>query len=225
MGYCYTLLLLLKRRKVKSHQKREIMKKTLIVLVITILTTGLLFATPSWIGVQGTGSVKQETGTEDHTIIPIGLNIVGTISLSEAPIGIGFQGGFAKTAIHTRDGSELEVEDYPLTWNVGATGKFRLAMTDLLVLELGAGLMYERYARTGDILGTDYVINLNTLSALLASDLLIHLSDSFALVGGIDVAFPLIEEGTYSIGGSSYTVDYDVKGYTFTGKFGIALGF
>ncbi len=225
MGYCYTLLLLLKRRKVKSHQKREIMKKTLIVLVITILTTGLLFATPSWIGVQGTGSVKQETGTEDHTIIPIGLNIVGTIYLSDAPIGIGFQGGFAKTALHNRDGSELEVKDYPLTWNLGATGKFKLDMTDLLALELGLGLIYERYARIGNIIGTDYVINFDTLSAFIASDLLIHLSDSFAIVGGINVAFPLTEVGKYTIGDSSFTVDYDVKGYTLTGKLGIAIGF
>lgn len=201
------------------------MKKMCIVLAITLLSTGLLFAAPSWIGVQGTGSVKQETGTEDHTIIPIGLNIAGTISIGDAPIGIGFQAGFAKTALHTRDGSEVEAEDYPLTWNVGATGKFRLSMTDLLSLELGAGLMYERYARTGSILGTDYIINLDTLSAILASDLLIHLSDSLAIVGGIDFAFPLTEQGEYSLGGSSFTVDYDVQGYTITGKLGIALGF
>ncbi len=201
------------------------MKKLLIALAITMLTTGLLFATPSWIGVQGTGSVKQESGTEDHTIIPIGLNIAGTIYLSDGPIGIGLQGGFAKTALHKRDGSEMEVKDYPLTWNVGVTGKFRLDMTDLLALELGAGLMYERYARTGDILGTDYVINFNTLSALLASDLLIHLSDSLAFVGGINLALPLTEEGKYTFGGSSITVDYDANGYTLTGKLGVALYF
>ena len=201
------------------------MKKMFIVVAITLLSTGLLFAAPSWIGVQGTASVKQETGTEDHTIIPIGLNIAGTIGIGDAPVGIGFQAGFSKTAIHQRDGEELEVEDYPLTMNVGATGKFMLPLSDLLSLELGAGLMYERYARTGSILGTDYVINFNTLSAILASDLLIHLSDSLAIVGGVDVAFPLTEQGEYTLGGSSTTVDYDVEGYTITGKLGVALSF
>ncbi|SMP66095.1 hypothetical protein SAMN06298221_1232 [Sphaerochaeta associata] len=201
------------------------MKKMLLVLAITLLTTGLLFAAPSWLGVQGTASVKQETGTEDHTIIPIGLNIAGTIGIGDAPVGIGFQAGFAKTAIHQRDGEELEVEDYPLTWNVGAAAKFRLSMTDMLALELGAGMMYERYARTGSILGTDYVINFNTLSAIIVSDLLIHVSDSFAVVGGVDLAFPLTEQGTYTLGGSSTTVNYDVEGYTITGKIGVAFGF
>ena len=202
------------------------MKKTCIVLAITLLTMGLLFASPSWVGVQGIASVKQETGTEEHTIIPIGLNIAGTIYLGEElPVGIGFQGGFTKTALHKRDGAEMEAKDYPLTWNIGATGKFRLNMSDLLALELGAGLMYERYARTGDILGSDYVINFDTLSALVVSDLVINLSDTLAIVGGVDLAFPLTAKGKYSIGSISNTVDYDVKGYTLTGKLGIALGF
>lgn len=201
------------------------MKKTCIVLAITLLTMGLLFASPSWVGVQGTASVKQETGTEEHIIVPIGLNIAGTIYLGEAPVGIGFQGGFTKTALHKRDGSEMEVKDYPLTWNIGATGKFRLNMTELIALELGGGLMYERYARTGKVLGQEYVINFDTLSALIASDLVIHLSDSLAFVGGIDLAFPLTAKGEYTALGTTYTVDYDVKGYTLTGKLGIALGF
>jgi hypothetical protein len=54
---------------------------------------------------------------------------------------------------------------------------------------------------------------------------LIHLSDSFAVVGGVDLAFPLTEQGTYTLGGSSTTVDYDVEGYTITGKIGVAFGF
>ncbi|MGM0433001.1 MAG: hypothetical protein ACQEQU_09835, partial [Spirochaetota bacterium] len=163
------------------------MKKIFIVLALALLTTGLLFAAPSWIGVQGTGSFKQEeSGSEDHTIIPVGLNIAGTKYLGDAPIGIGFQAGFAKTALHKRDGEELEVKDYPLTWNIGTAGKFRLEMTELLALELGAGLMYERYSRTGEALGTDYVINFDTLSAVLASDAVIHLSDSLAMVGGVN---------------------------------------
>lgn len=199
------------------------MKKLIIVLAITLLTSGLLFAASSWVGVQGTTSVKKESGTEDHTIIPIGLNITGTLGIGDVPAGIGFQVGLAKTAIHKRDGEELEVEEYPLTWNVAVDGKFRLDMTDLLALELGAGLMYERYARTGEILGTDYVINFNTLSAILVSDLLIHLTDSLAIVGGVDVAFPLTEQGEYILGGNSTTVDYDVKGYTVAGKLGVAI--
>ena len=202
------------------------MKKTCIVLAITLLTMGLLFASPSWVGVQGIASVKQETGTEEHTIIPIGMNIAGTIYLGEElPVGIGFQGGFTKTALHKRDGSEMEVEDYPLTWNIGATGKFRLNMSDLLALELGGGLMYEHYARIGKVLGTDYEITFDTLSAIIASDLIIQLSDSLAIVGGVDVAFPLTATGKYTAFGTTYTVDYEVKGYAFTGKIGMALGF
>jgi hypothetical protein len=202
------------------------MKKIWIVFAITLLATGFLFASPSWIGMQGTASVKQETGTdEEHTIVPIGLNIAGTAYLGEAPVGIGFQGGFTKTALHKRDGSEVEAKEYPLTWNIGATGKFRLNMSDLLALELGGGLMYEHYARIGKVLGTDYEITFDTLSAIIASDLIIQLSDSLAIVGGVDVAFPLTATGKYTAFGTTYTVDYEVKGYAFTGKIGMALGF
>jgi hypothetical protein len=204
MGYWFYASPPALKRDSRIHpgKTRELMKRIFIVLAIALLTTGLLFASPSWIGVQGTGSFKQgESGSEDHTIIPVGLNIAGTMYLGEAPIGIGFQAGFAKTAIHKRDGEELEVKDYPLTWNIGAAGKFRLGMSDLLALELGAGLMNERYARTGEVLGSDYVINFDTLSAVLASDVVVHLSDSLAMVGGVNAAFPL------------------------TGKIGFALGF
>jgi hypothetical protein len=45
------------------------------------------------------------------------------------------------------------------------------------------------------------------------------------MVGGVNAAFPLTEQGEYSSGGTSYTVDYDVSGYTLTGKIGFALGF
>ena len=209
------------------------MKKSLFLITSILLATGLLFASPSWIGVQGTGSYTQETTTftflglqteQEHTASLGGLNIAGTIYPGESPVGIGFQFGSSKTFAATRGSSELDVEDYPLTWNGGVMAKFRAGMTEMIALEVGAGLMYERTITTYDFSGTEAQATLNTLSLASSVDVILHLSDSLALVGGVGASFPLNSQATYTVSGISYDQEFDVKGYTFNGKVGVAFG-
>ncbi len=207
------------------------MKKSLILFTVILLVTGFLFASPSWIGVQGVGAYQQNTTTiggseQKNTATLGGLNIAGTIYAGESPLGIGFQFGAAKTLNAQRDSTDLNVEDYPLTWNGGVMAKYRLGMSEMLALEFGAGLMYERIINTYDFGSYEAETNLNTLSMLTAADVVVHLSDSLALVGGIGVSFPLTTKGTYEDNiGTSLEDEFDVKGYTFNGKVGVGLSF
>lgn len=206
------------------------MKKTLILCTVILLTAGFLFASPSWIGVQGIGSYYQSTTDIDssdqkNSTNLAGLNIAGTIYPGESPVGIGFQVGAAKTIKDTRGSVEFDVEDYPLIWNGGVMAKFRASLTEMFALELGAGAMYERRIQTFTILTVDTKTTINTLSLLTAADLVIHLSDSLAFVGGIGVSFPLSAQGKYTVAGTTYEKDVDVKGFTISGKVGVGFGF
>lgn len=207
------------------------MKKSLFLITSILLATGLLFASPSWIGVQGVGAYQQNTTTigvveQENTATLGGMNIAGTLYPGESPFGVGFQFGAAKTINAKRGSTDLNVDDYPLTWNGGVMAKFKIGMSEMLALELGAGLMYERIINTYDILGYEAETNLNTLSVLTAADLVVHLSDSLALIGGVGVTIPLTTKGTYKdIIGTSIEDEYDVKGYTFSGKVGVGLSF
>ncbi len=207
------------------------MKKTLILCTIILLVTGFLFASPSWIGVQGVGSYQQNTttftsGDQESTTTLGGVNIAGTLYPGEAPLGIGFQFGASKTTEATRGTSDLDVSDYPLTWNGGVMAKVKVGMSEMLALELGAGLMYERTITTYDFGLYEANTTLNTLSVLTAADLVAHLSDSLAIVGGVGVSFPLTTKGIYEDNvGTSIEDDFDVKGYTVSGKVGVGLSF
>lgn len=207
------------------------MKKPLILLATLLLVSGFLFASPSWMGVQALSSYQKNTTTvlgveQENTTTLAGLNFAGTIYPGESPVGIGFQAGASKIFKATNDSTVLEWEDYPLTWNIGAMAKFRLGMTEMLALELGAGLMYERTVTTYSYGLYNSETTLNTLSVLTAADLIIHLSDSLSLVGGFGVSFPMATNGTYEDNMNiSVEDEYDVKGYTFSGKIGVGFGF
>ena len=207
------------------------MKKTFILVTIILLVSGFLFAAPSWLGVQGIGSYQQNTTTvnnveQENTATLGGINITGTLYPGESPLGIGFQFGAAKTLKSTRDGSDLTVDDYPLTWNGGVMAKFKVGMSEMLALELGAGVMYERIINTYDFGLYESTATLNTLRVMTAADLVVHLSDSLAFIGGIGVSIPLTTKGTYKDNiGISIDDEFDVTGYTVSGKVGVGLSF
>ncbi len=202
----------------------------MILCTIILLSAGFLFASPSWIGVQGTGSYQQDTtdiGSADqkNTVTLGGLHIAGTIYPGKSPLGIGFQLGASKTMKVTRGSIEIDIDDYPLTWNGVARATYRADMTKMLALELGAGLMYSRMTRTYDFGGNDAEATLNTLSVSTSADMIIHLSDGLSLVAGVGASFPLSAQGEYKLLGISYDTDFEVKGYTFNGQVGVAFGF
>lgn len=209
------------------------MKKTCIVIAITILASGILFASQSWIGLQGTGSYKQETTTytflsitaeEEHTAMLAGLNVAGTIYPGKAPIGVGFQVGFAKTINATRGGNNQDVADLPLTWNGGVTGKFGLAISEMLSLEIGAGLGFQSVTQIFDIGGSnDVEATLNTLNAIAVADVVLHLTETIAVVGKMGASLPLSTQATFTLGSTSYDHEFDVAGFAINGQIGIAL--
>lgn len=206
------------------------MKKSLIVIMIVLLVTGALFASPSWIGGQGIVSNRKNTtkigGVEQETSTNLaGVNVAGTMYPGESAIGIGFQFGAAKIFKATNNDTEVTWSDYPPTWNVGAMAKFKLGMSDVLALELGAGLMYERTVATYEFLTIPSQTTLNTLSILTAADLVVHLSDTFALIGGIGVAIPVSTQATYELLGATIEPDLKITGYTITGKLGAGFSF
>ena len=207
----------------------------MIIIAITFVVSGFLFASQSWIGIVGTGSYKMETTTytflgldaeEDHTNSLIGSNVTGAFYPGESPIGIGFQVGFAKTIEATKGSSDVDVSNYPLTWHGGITGNFRVPMTQILALELGAGLSYESAVRIYDIgTDTDIETTLQTLNALASANLVINLPRNIAIVGGMGISMPLTTKANFDFGSISYTEDFDVKGPTVNGQLGLALSF
>lgn len=209
------------------------MKKTYFAIAITFLVTGLLFASQSWIGIQGTGSYKMESTTytilgleteEEHTTMLAGMNIAGTIYPGQSPIGIGIEVGFAKVMKATRGSSDVDVEDFPLTWKGGVTGEYYIPLTKMLALELGAGLSYERTIKIFDIGGSsDIETTLNILNALLSTNLVAQLSDSLAIVGGIQASFPLATQAKFELGSISYSESFNGKGFAINGKVGVAF--
>ena len=211
------------------------MKKSLIAITIVLLVTGALFASSSWIGAQGTVATQKHTTTstifrfefeQENTKNQAGLNIEGTIYPGDSSVGIGFQAGGSKIFKATNNDTEVTWSDYPPTMNIGALAKFKIGMSEMLALELGAGLMYERTTTTYDFGLFEARTDLNTLSVLTAADVVVHIGDSLALIGGVGVSFPLTTQGTYTDNfDTSIKEDFDVKGYTFSGKVGVGLSF
>ncbi len=207
------------------------MKKSLIAITIVLLVTGVLFASSSWIGAQGTVSQQKNTTTvgsleQETTTNFAGLNVAGTIYPGDSSVGIGFQAGGSKIFKATNNDTEVTWSDYPPTMNIGALAKFKIGMSEMLALELGGGLMYERTTTTYDFGLFEARTDLNTLSVLTAADVVVHIGDSLALIGGVGVSFPLTTQGTYTDNfDTSIKEDFDVKGYTFSGKVGVGLSF
>ena len=211
------------------------MKKILLFSLALSLCTLSLFASKSWIGVQGYGSHINETTTytilgvdisQESTATMGGLMLAGTLYPSEASgFGIGYQLGASKMLAATNGTYEENVEDYPLTFRGGLTGQYGLELSDMMSLELGAGLLYERLTKAANSDSDAWLVEFNTLSVLGTVNMLFNLSESFAIVGGVNLSFPLTTQGKITGGDLSYDTDFEVKGYSLLGQVGVALTF
>lgn len=209
------------------------MKKTLLILSIALVATSLS-ASPSWIGIQSTGSYQQVTTTftfgswninEDHTAKLTGMNVAGTIYPGNAPVGIGFQIGSSKTVEATRGSADVDTSNYPLKGNGGVTAVYRTDLSKKSALELGGGLLFERMTQTSEIGGSDLITTLDITSFLTTADVVFSLGEYLTFVAGLGLSLPLNSKATFTSGGISYTKKIEVTGHTLNAKVGIALGF
>ncbi len=210
------------------------MKKLLIVFSLVMAALFPLSASPSWIGVQGFSSQSNKTTTytfgsttyeEDSTANLRGINIVGTIYPGDSPFGLGLQIGSAKMLKATNGNSEEDVSDYPLTTNTGISGVYRLGATDSVALEFGLGLLFERMTKAANSDSSEVIFTLDSMSLLTSANLLVSLSDSLSLMGGITSFSNLNTNGKVTSGNFTYDSDFDVKGYTLQSQVGIAFSF
>jgi len=211
------------------------MKKILLFSLALSLCTLSLFASNSWFGIQAFGAQKDETTTytilgiditEDSTATLGGLMLSGTLYPREdSAVGIGYQFGVSKLLAATNGSTEEDVEDYPLTYRGAVTGQFGIGLSDMMSLELGAGLLYERLTKANNSDSDEILVEFNTLSVLGNVNVLVNLSDSLSLVGGVNLAIPLTTQGKITGGNLSYDTEFAVKGYTLLGQIGVALTF
>lgn len=210
------------------------MKKILLALGLISIALFPLSASPSWMGIQGFSSQSNKTTTysfagvdteEDSTATLGGLNIAGTLYPGDSPFGLGLQFGAAKMLKATNGSSDENVSDYPLTYNGAVSGVYRLGASDLIALEFGAGLLFERMTKAANSDSSEVIFTLDSLSLFTSANLLVNLSDTLSLVGGITALSNLNTNGKVTSGSFTYDSDFDVKGYTLQGQVGVALGF
>lgn len=214
--------------------KGRTMKKLLIALSLVSVALFPLSASPSWIGVQGFSSQSNRTTTytlgsatyeEDSTATLGGMNIAGTIYPGDSPFGLGLQIGSAKMLKATNGNSDEDVSEYPLTYNTGVSGVYRLGTADSVALEFGLGLLFERMTKAANSDSSEVIFTLDSLSLLTSANLLVSLSDKLSLMGGLTALSNLNTNGKVTSGSFTYESDFDVKGYTLQGQVGVALGF
>jgi len=210
------------------------MKKTLLLVLVLCFCTFSVFASKSWFGVEGFTAYSEETTTftvlgidfpEDSKATLMGITVSGTLFPSEnSPFGLGYQIGAGKLVNATHGSSQDDVSDYPLTWKGSLSCQYSADFTKQLSMQLGVGALYESMTKGADNNNSEaVVIKYNTFSIIANADLLFHVSDSLAILGGVSVAIPLSSQATVTSGDFSIDSGIAVKGYTVLGQLGVAF--
>lgn len=210
------------------------MKKLLLILSVLSLALLPVSASTSWIGIQGFSSHSNKKTTytlgsthytEDSTTTLGGTNIIGTLYPKDSSFGLGLQFGTAKMVKATNGNSKEDVSDYPLTFNTGVSGVYRVRASDTVALEFGVGLLFERMTKAANSDSSNEVIfSLDSASLLTSANILVALSDNFSLVGGITALSNLKTTGKVTSGNFIYRSDFAVTGYTLQTQIGVAFG-
>lgn len=205
------------------------MKKTGFLVLLSLVSTLSLFASPSWIGVHRIGWRSDQTATATHmgssstsSGIEEGIGLVISGSLypdAEYPYGLGFQLGAVKT---TEGWSSTESHD-PLVVRGVITSLYGTDISESLFLEFGSGILYERLTDTYSDSGIETHITVKSFSFYSSSSLALRLVGSLSLVGGISIALPLFSTAEKTSGGITIKPDLHVTGYTFEALIGIAI--
>ena len=208
------------------------MKKPLLLISLLSIALISLSASSSWIGVQGFSSHGNKTTTyklgsaefkEESSTILSGVNITGSIYPGDSAFGLGLQIGTAKMVKATNGSSEEDVSDYPLTWNGGISGLYRLGAADSVALEFGIGLLSERMTKAANSSGSEVIFTLDSLGLITSANLLVALSDNLSLVGGITAVSNLHTKGKVTSGNLAYDKDFKTSGYALQGQVGVGF--
>lgn len=206
------------------------MKKTSLLTIVLLLLVVTLSAGTNRVGAQYFAWGSEETLTLSGISGSVEENGIGIILMSsyypssDSSLGIGFQIG--ATATHQRGingASPTNTSDDPATWLAGITVQYSADLSNLLGLEVGGGILYEYQTDSSTSSGITTSVSISTLSFLGSANLLINLSDSFSLIGGLGLAVPLTTTYEINVGGISTSRDIEVTGSTIQAKVGVAF--
>lgn len=205
------------------------MKKTSLLVIVLLLLVFSLSAGTNRIGAQVFAWSSDETMTiagSSGSVLESGAGIVIVGSYypsTDSTFGLGYLVGAASTNEATMGGVTVDVSDEPTTWLAGITGQYSADLSALLGLEVGAGFQYEFQSDSTTSSGVTTSVSISTLSFLGTANLLVNLSDSFSLIGGLGLAIPLATTYEATTGGISISPDVEITGSTLQAKVGVSF--
>ncbi len=209
------------------------MKKTYSLILTLLLITYSLSAAQSWIGVQAFASTSRNNpalslwgvqleGESRATFA--GVTVSGTIfPTKKSSFGLGFLIGASEMHMIESNTTGSDLSDYPLAWRGSLSGIYHTTMFGSIAMELGMGIAAERMHKAVGSGNTEIRATLNALSFLCSANLLLPLSDSFSLVGGVGSSLPLYTQRKIARGDSTDKANIDVEGITVHAVVGISL--
>lgn len=208
------------------------MKKICILIIVVLLSVFSVSASASWVGVQGllwnsdltiTTSIGGSSSTASGKAKGVGIILAGSFYPStDSSLGLGYQLGATSTNKVTVGGVTTSPDD-PLTWRGGLTGQYRADLSPLLGIEIGAGLLFEHLKDSEVIPGTTVTMKANTFNLLTSANLLVSVTESFSLVGGVSFVLPISASYKMTGGGMSVEPDVDIEGHAFQAQLGVAF--
>ena len=199
---------------------------------MVLLSVFSVSASASWVGVQGllwnsdltiTTSIGGSSSTASGKAKGVGIILAGSFYPStDSSLGLGYQLGATSTNKVTVGGVTTSPDD-PLTWRGGLTGQYRADLSPLLGIEIGAGLLFEHLKDSEVFSGTTVTMKANTFNLLTSANLLVSVTESFSLVGGVSFVLPISASYKMTGGGMSVEPDVDIEGHAFQAQLGVAF--
>lgn len=209
------------------------MKKFFSLTLLLLFFSLSLFAAQSWIGVQAftTSSRNNPALTiwgvdlEGESVANfVGANITASVyPIKKSSFGLGFQLGASEMHAITSNTADIDLSEYPLTWRGSVSVQYHTDLLSHLSMELGMGVLAEQMNKSVDSGDTELRATLNSLSLLTTITLLLPLSDTFSLVGGVGASLPICTQRKIGRGDNTDRAIIDVEGITVHAQIGVSL--
>lgn len=155
----------------------------------------------------------------------LGWYVKGTTFFSPSGnLGLSYMVRSGKTVTMESGDSQVELEDEPMLWDFSVGAAFQQPITQKMILELAAMLMYES---DSEVLfaSESSRVDVSMLSITALAELNYRLGDRVLLTTGLQASIPLSTTIGLSIGNTTLSQQYKVKGMTFTPSIGVSLAF
>jgi hypothetical protein len=209
------------------------MKKPFTLSLLLLFFSFSLFAAQSWIGVQAFTTTNRNNPAlavwgvelEGESVADFsGANIAASIyPVKKSSFGFGFQIGASEMYSISSNTTEVDLSDYPLSWKGSLSAQYHTHIFGHLSMELGMGILAERMNKAVNSGDTEIRATLNSLSLLATTNLLLPLSDTFSLVGGVGASLPLCTQRKIGRADNTDKAIIDVEGITVHAQVGISL--